>query len=145
MYCQLQFPPMETSILINHTHKLKGKVARLPYWPSEMFVMTYGFGNSHATRAAIFVNIMIPFLATYLDHNGCLSSLHCKSQRLYQLVCVHALECVNMWNIISVVVKETHIKNAPQHIVMLIHSDIKDLAFPLYLSPGTRQLNQTDR
>lgn len=51
------------------------------------------------------------------------------------LVCVHALECVNKWNIVNVVVREPNIKNAPQRIVIVIQSGIKDLAFPLYLSP----------
>lgn len=50
------------------------------------------------------------------------------------LICVHALKCVNMWNAVSGVVRETHIKNAAQCIVMLIPSDIEHHAFPLYLS-----------
>lgn len=102
---------------------------------SKMFLMTYGSGHSRALQVPLIYQHYVSISCDIFGSQGvCLRIINL---RQCWLVCVHALQCVIMWNTVSVVVRKSHIENAPQRIVMLIHSDIKDPVSPVSVSWNT--------
>ena len=97
-------------------------MAQLPCWPSGMFLMTYGLSHAAPAASQHYVSISV-------RHVWITSSALWISETVLICLC----EGVYVWNTVG---RETRIKNARQHTVMLIHSDIKDLLFPCVCVPG---------
>ena len=113
---------------MTHINKKKRASPTILTFCSKMFLMTYGSGHSRAPPAPLIYQHYVSISGDIFGPQGV--SAHYKSQTLLIGLC----SCFAMWNTVRVVVRKSHIKNAPQRIVMLIHSDIKNLVSPVSVS-----------